>query len=63
MKNDNMGCSTCKSGQENYEKYYSNIDRKYYYQYDYRTEDGKLYSTVALTLEKCREKRDKWLLG
>jgi hypothetical protein len=31
------------------------------YQYDYRHTDGKLFSCVAPTLEKCREKRDEWL--
>ena len=29
--------------------------------YDYRTEDGELFSVVAPTLEECRKKRDEWL--
>ena len=31
------------------------------YQYDYRAESGELFTCCAATLEKCREKRDKWL--
>lgn len=58
--NDSKGCSTCKAGQENYQRYKA-CNKKYYYQYDYRTEDGQLFSCVAKTLEECREKRDKWL--
>lgn len=34
---------------------------KYYYQYDYRTSGGRLFSTVRPTLKQCREARDKWL--
>ena len=29
--------------------------------YDYRTEDGELFNTVAPTLAECRRKRDEWL--
>lgn len=32
-----------------------------YIQYDYRHTNGKLFSTVAKTLEICRQKRDKWI--
>ena len=33
-----------------------------YCQYDYRhEEDGELFSTVAPTLEICRQRRDEWL--
>jgi len=58
------GVSTCKAGQENY--VYFNLTprprrKSRYCQYDYRTHDGQLFSTVAPTLEKCREKRDLWL--
>lgn len=30
-------------------------------QYDYRAEDGELFSCVAKTLEDARAKRDQWL--
>lgn len=58
------GVSTCKAGQENY--VYFNLTprprrKSRYCQYDYRHTDGQLFSTVAPTLEKCREKRDLWL--
>lgn len=32
-----------------------------FYQYDYRHTDGKLFSTVAKTLTKCRYRRNKWI--
>lgn len=54
------GCSTCANGNENYTHYIA-CNRKKYYQYDYRTEDGQLFSCVAPTLERCRAKRDLWL--
>lgn len=62
MKSDIQGRSTCQPGQEQYEVFQlpgnSLID---YYQYDYRTEDGKLFSCVERTLEQCRQARDVWL--
>jgi hypothetical protein len=56
------GISVCEKGEENYTTF-SPVHRPYklFYQYDYRREDGKLFSTVAPTLEQCREKRDKWV--
>lgn len=60
------GISTCtEAGQEKY--VYFNLTprprkRGRYCQYDYRDKsDGELFSTVAPTLEQCRERRDKWL--
>ncbi|GHV18191.1 hypothetical protein FACS1894169_14550 [Bacteroidia bacterium] len=32
-----------------------------YYQYDYRSKDGELFTTLQETLELCRAKRDKWM--
>lgn len=58
--NDNRGCSTCKAGTENYKRYKA-CNKKMYYQYDYRTALGELFTCVAPTLEACRAKRDKWL--
>lgn len=31
-------------------------------QYDYRAENGKLFSCVAKSLEDARAKRDQWLM-
>lgn len=62
---NNNGVSTCGAGQENY--VYFNLmpclrRKSRYCQYDYRHEaDGELFSTVAPTLEICRERRDEWL--
>lgn len=59
------GVSTCTElGQEKY--VYFNLTprprkRGRYCQYDYRHTDGELFSTVAPSLEICRERRDKWL--
>lgn len=61
MKADVNGCSTVANGTENYESFYSSVVKKNLIQYDYRANDGKLFSCVAPTLEKCREKRDNWL--
>ena len=58
MESDVNGCSTCPTGRESYE--YFTMNNKEYIQYDYRCENGALFSTVAPTLEKCREKRDKY---
>lgn len=57
------GCSTCAAGSENYTTFKTRVKGKMktFYQYDYRTEGGELYSTVAPTLAKCREGRDEWL--
>lgn len=57
------GCSVCQPGKENYTTYTTKFGRNRVrmYQYDYRIEGGDLFSCCAPTLEKCREKRDKWL--
>jgi len=56
------GCSVCVAGRENYTTFHPvHRPNSTYYQYDYRHTDGDLFSTVGLTLEQCREKRDKWL--
>jgi hypothetical protein len=56
------GCSICKAGEENYTTFRpAHRPNAVFYQYDYRHKDGELFSCVALTLEQCREKRDKWL--
>lgn len=59
MKTDINGCSTTTPGSEQYESF--TMGRKRYVQYDYRTSDGKLFSCVRSTLEKCREACDQWL--
>lgn len=57
------GVSTCTTlGAEKYEKFHiGRRPRKTMIQYDYRHTDGELFSTVAPTLEQCREKRNLWL--
>ena len=57
------GVSTCTTlGTEKYEKFYiGRRPRKKMIQYDYRHTDGELFTTVAPTLEQCREKRNLWL--
>ena len=63
MKSDINGCSTCLAGREQYEHYTHKIGRKVYHlvQYDYRHEDGELFSCVATSLEEARGRRDNWL--
>lgn len=56
------GISVCQAGKENYTTFVAGAFRgKEYIQYDYRTPEGILFSTVAPTLEECREQRDEWL--
>lgn len=56
------GISVCPTGEEKYTTFIAGAFRgTIYYQYDYRHTDNELFSTVAPTLEKCREKRDNWL--
>lgn len=63
MKSDVNGCSTCPKGVEQYESYISQVGRKTYemVQYDYRTEDGELFSCCAPSLDEARRRRDVWL--
>lgn len=62
MKTDRNGCSTCPNGQEQHEEYFDRIVRGYRVQYDYRTPDGRLFSTIAPTLDIARRRRDAWLM-
>ena len=56
------GCSVCKAGEENYTAFRpAHRPNSVFYQYDYRTQSGSLFSTVAASLEACRAKRDKWI--
>ncbi len=55
------GVSTCQAGEEKY-VYFNLMPRlrrkSRYCQYDYRdAQDGELFSTVAPTLEICRERK------
>ena len=59
MKTDNNGVSTCPKGKESFESFKTN-GRQTFIQYDYRATDGALFSTVAPTLEKCRERCEAW---
>jgi len=59
------GISTCTEiGQENYEAFVNKRGREQrrYYQYDYRHDNGQLFSCVKPTLQECRDARDRWLL-
>ncbi len=55
---NNNGCSFCPAGKENYTTF--THDGKKYYQYDFRSISGDLFSCCAPSLAKCREKRDQW---
>ncbi len=49
-----------KCGCEQYEEYRDTILRRKMVQYDYRAEDGELFSCVRRSLEECRAARDRW---
>ncbi len=58
------GVSTCtEAGTEKYERFLTGIGRRKrtLVQYDYRSEDGGLFSCIKPTLDECRTERDKWL--
>jgi len=56
------GCSVCKEGEENCTTFRpTHRPNSVFYQYDYRDKRGNLFTTVASSLELCREKRDKWI--
>lgn len=61
MKTDINGVSQCQKGTENYEVFYTTIRRKRtkLIQYDYRNEDGELFTCVKPTLTECRKARDE----
>lgn len=61
MKTDINGVSQCQKGTENYEAFYTTIRRKRtkLIQYDYRNEDGELFTCVKPTLTECRKARDE----
>ena len=61
--NDKNGCTMCrKAGEERFEYYLgATRPRRRMCQYDYRAENGRLFSCVKPTLEQCRIARDAWL--
>jgi hypothetical protein len=63
VKTDVQGCSTYPTGSEQYEEFWSGDrrNRTPRVQYDYRHGNGKLFSTIAPTLEEARRRRDAWL--
>lgn len=63
MKTDISGVSQCPKGTEHYETFTA-MGRgqrgTVFFQYDYRAEDGTLFSCVKPSSELCREARDKY---
>lgn len=58
--NDERGCSKCRSGEERYEQLTTSVTAAYYH-YEYRTPSGRLFSTIAPTLDEARARCDSWL--
>ena len=56
-----MNASALNHGQEQFETYESRATGRRMIQYDYRHEDGVLFSCVAHSLLQARRKRDRWL--
>lgn len=48
-------------GEEQYEYFKDKVTKKRRCQYDYRDNDGELFSCIRLTLEDCQRARDAWL--
>lgn len=49
-----------KPGQEQWETFWSHIEEKEFVQYDYRSPNGDLFSTVRRSLGECRRERRQW---
>lgn len=62
MTTPTMQAFTLKPGEEQHHEYFSDVLKRYMVQYDYRSKDGRLFSTVAPTLETAKERRNRWLL-
>jgi hypothetical protein len=61
MFTDIKGCANIANGEEQWEAYFSKLSKKQLIEYQYRAENGKLFSCVRPTVEKCRDLRDEWL--
>ena len=63
MKSDEKGRSTCKPGEEMFEFFETKLGHQSAsrVQYDYRTQEGILFSCIASSLNEARAKRDAWL--
>jgi len=59
MKIDRRGVSTTEAGREEFERFA--MRGRFFFQYDFRTPNGELFSCVAPTLIACRCRRDSWL--
>jgi len=58
MKTDKNGLSTCPIGEEQYEPMPYRRDTRI--QYDWRDNDGELFSGIFKNLEEARKQRNKW---
>jgi len=61
MQGDRDGCSTCPSGQERWEPYWSPTRPHWLIHYMYYTPSGVLFSTIAGSLTVARLRCDAWL--
>ena len=60
MKTDINATSTTRAGEEQWE-FYTNSYGEKRIQYDYRTQNGQLFSCTAINLQFARIKRDLWV--
>lgn len=61
MKSDVKGASRCPVGEERWEEFNARGVKRI--QYDYRAQDGELFSGIFKSLEKAKAARDRWLDG
>ena len=62
MRTDQQGCSTCPIATERWEAFAFETSGAMLVQYDYRHTNGRLFSTIASSVEVARKYRDRWLL-
>ena len=47
-------------GEEQFERFWSAVQKRNMWQYDYRDDTGHLYSCVDASLDDCIARRRKW---
>ena len=52
-----------KNGESQYEKFFSSVKKCDLFQYDYRAQNGELFSCVKKSLDDCMSARDIWMIN
>ena len=58
---ESINAMKVKPGQELVDLFLCHATKEDLIQYDYRSEEGNLFTTIGRSLEGCRKWRDEWL--